>query len=510
MFEALLSAVIMLVEPLNIVALIGGVLLGLVFGVVPGLGGVAGLALLLPFTFYLDSSMAILMMVGLFTAISISDIFPSILMGVPGSAGSQATIVDGYPMTKNGEGNRALGAGFAAAAFGGIVGAVVLFASLPVLRPFVLYFGSPEFFALGVLGITMVAVLSKGSMIRGFLAAALGLLVSMVGAGPQTAHLRWTFDNMHLAQGVPFIPLALGLFAIPEIMEIYLKGTAISTVGKQAKESFWSRLMGSIRDVTNNWFLAIRTSFVGIVVGVIPGLGNSVVDWFAYGHALTSEKDARSTFGKGDVRGVIAPETASSSMRAGGLVPTLAFGIPGSPAMAVFMGGLLFHDIIPGPQMLTRNLDVTLLIVLALIASSVVGGLLCIALIRFFGKIATVPAHYIVPAILVVCVFASFQENLNYMDLLFLLGFSILGWSMKVGGWSRPAFVLAVVLGPILEQYYFLSVGRFGFDWITRPAVLIIAAIVVVAFVYGFWSERRTGEDDDAVDEAGASEKGVK
>jgi TctA family transporter len=411
-------------------------------------------------------------------------------------------------MTKNGEGNRALGAGFVAAAFGGIVGAIILFASLPILRPFVLYFGSPEFFALGVLGITMVAVLSKGSMIRGFLAAALGLLVSMVGAGPQTAHLRWTFDNIQLAQGVPFIPLALGLFAIPEIMEIYLKGTPISATNKQERESLWSRLKGSIKDVTNNWFLAVRTSFVGIAVGVIPGLGNSVVDWFAYGHALTSERDARSTFGKGDVRGVIAPETASSSMRAGGLVPTLAFGIPGSPAMAVFMGGLLFHDIIPGPQMLTRNLDVTLLIVLALIASSIVGGLLCIALIRVFGKIATVPAHYIVPAILVVCVFASFQESMNYINLLFLLGFSILGWSMKVGGWSRPAFVLAVVLGPILEQYYFLSVGRFGFDWVTRPAVLVIAAIVVGAFAYGLLSERRNAARD-AIAEKGASEGAV-
>lgn len=490
MFEALLAAMVMLVEPMNVVALIGGVMLGLFFGVVPGLGGVAGLALLLPFTFYLDSSVAIVMMVGLFTAISISDIFPSILMGVPGSAGSQATIVDGYPMTKKGEGNRALGAGFAAATFGGIVGGVILFASLPILRPFVLSFGSPEFFMLGLLGITMVAALSKGSLVRGFLAAALGLTISMVGAGPQTAHLRWTFDNFYLAQGVPFIPLALGLFAIPEIIEIYIKGTSISN-GEQQKERFWFRLVSSIKDVMDNWFLSIRTSFVGIAVGVIPGLGNSVVDWFAYGHALTSERDARKTFGKGDVRGVIAPETASSSMRAGGLIPTLAFGIPGSPAMAVFMGGLLFHDIIPGPQMLTRNLDLTLLIVLALIVASIVGGLLCIALIRFFGKVATVPAHYIVPAILVVCVFASFQENWDYLDILFLLGFSILGWSMKVGGWSRPAFVLAVVLGPILEQYYFLSVGRFGFDWITRPAVLIIAAIIVLAFVFGFRSERR-------------------
>lgn len=491
MFEALLAALVMLIEPMNIVALVGGVLLGLFFGVVPGLGGVAGLALLLPFTFYLESSVAILMMVGLFTAISISDIFPSILMGVPGSAGSQATIVDGYPMTKNGEGNRALGAGFVAATFGGIVGGVVLFASLPVLRPFVLSFGSPEFFMLGLLGITMVAVLSKGSIVRGFLAAALGLAISMVGAGPQTAHLRWTFDNFYLSDGVPFIPLALGLFAIPEIIEIYVKGTSISNAGDQPRERFWFRLMFSIKDVMGNWFLALRTSIVGIVVGVIPGLGNSVVDWFAYGHALTSEPNARETFGKGDVRGVIAPETASSSMRAGGLIPTLAFGIPGSPAMAVFMGGMLFHDIIPGPQMLTRNLDVTLLIVLGLIVSSIIGGVLCIGLIRVFGKIATVPAHYIVPAILVVCAFASFQENWDYLDLLFLLGFSILGWSMKVGGWSRPALVLAVVLGPILEQYCFLSVGRFGFEWVTRPAVMIIAAIIVLAFVYGFRSERR-------------------
>src|SRR5690606_11753270 len=263
----------------------------------------------------------------------------------------------------------------------------------------------------------------------------------------------------------------------------YIKGTSISNAGEQPKERFWFRMVSSVQDVLRNWFLAVRTSFVGIAVGVIPGLGNSVVDWFAYGHALTSEPNARETFGKGDVRGVIAPETASSSMRAGGLIPTLAFGIPGSPAMAVFMGGLLFHDIIPGPQMLTRNLDVTLLIVLGLIVASIIGGMLCIGLIRVFGKVATVPAHYIVPAIFVVCAFASFQENWDYLDLLFLLGFSILGWRMKVGGWSRPALVLALVLGPILVQHYFLSVGRFRFDWVSRPAALIIAVVISLAFL---------------------------
>jgi TctA family transporter len=490
MLDSLIGGFILLAEPAHLLALVGGVLLGLLFGAVPGLGGIVGLALLLPFSFHLEPTVAIALMVGLFAVTATGDIIPAVLLGVPGTAGSQATILDGYPMARKGEATRALGAAFFASVLGGIIGAVILVISIPILRPLILAFGSPEFFMLGLVGITMVAALSAGSVLRGFLAAGLGLALAMVGAGPQSAYLRWTFDSVYLSDGIPFVPLVLGLFAIPEMIELYVKGTPISERVSQLREGTLTRIALSFREVLRNWFLVLRCSVLGAWIGAIPGLGSSVVDWFAYGHALTSVRGAKDSFGKGDVRGVIAPESASNSKSAGALIPTLAFGIPGSPAMAVFLGGLLFHNIIPGPQMLTRDLDTTLFIIAGLVLANIIGAAICLALIRHVGKLATVPAHYLVPGIFVVCLFASFQTNWHHYDLLFLIGFSILGWSMKVGGWSRPALILAFVLGPILEQYYFLSVGRFGFEWLTRPAVMALAGVIVATFIYSVFFQR--------------------
>jgi TctA family transporter len=490
MFQSLASGFSLLLEPLHLLALTGGVLLGLLFGAIPGLGGIVGLALLLPFSFQLDPTLAIALMVGLFAVTATGDIIPAVLLGVPGTAGSQATILDGYPMAKKGEAARALGAAFVASMLGGIIGGAILILTIPFLRPLILAFGSPEFFMLGLVGITMVAALSAGSVLRGFLAAGLGLAFAMVGAGPQTAHLRWTFDTVYLSDGIPLVPLVLGLFAIPEMIELYVKGTPIAERMSRVREGTWTRIVASFREVLRSWFLVLRCSVVGAWIGAIPGLGSTVVDWFAYGHALTSVRGARETFGKGDVRGVIAPESASNSKSAGALIPTLAFGIPGSPAMAVFLGGLLFHNIIPGPQMLTRDLDTTMFIIMGLVGANIIGAGLCLVLIQHVGRLATVPAHYLVPGIFVVCLFASFQTSWHVYDLVLLLVFSILGWSMKVGGWSRPALILAFVLGPILEQYYFLSVGRYGAEWLTRPAVLALAAVIALTFVYSLLSQR--------------------
>jgi TctA family transporter len=490
MIEALAAAILLLAVPLHLAALVGGVLLGLLFGAIPGLGGIVGLALLLPFSFHLEPTVAISLMVGLFAVTATGDIIPAVLLGVPGTAGSQATILDGYPMAKRGEAARALGAAFIASIMGGIIGAAILVACIPILRPFILAFGSPEFFMLGLLGIAMVAVLSTGSALRGFLAAGIGLSLAAVGAGPQSAHLRWTFDSVYLSDGIPFVPLVLGLFAIPEMIELYIKGTPVAERSANPGERTLTRIARSIREVLSHWFLVLRCSVIGAWIGAIPGLGSAVVDWFAYGHALTTSRGARESFGRGDVRGVIAPESASNSKSAGALIPTIAFGIPGSPAMAVFLGGLLFHNVVPGPQMLTRGLDITLFIIASLVLANIIGGGICLALIRHVGRIASVPAHYLVPGVLVVCVFASFQTNWHLYDLVFLLAFSILGWSMKVGGWSRPALILAFVLGPILEQYYFLSVGRFGFEWLTRPAVITMGAIIVATLAYALIGPR--------------------
>ena len=314
--------------------LFGGVLIGLYFGVVPGLSGLVGMAILLPFTFEMNSISAFAFLLGMFAVTTTSDTIASVLLGIPGTAASQATILDGHPMAKQGEASRAFGAAFTVSALGGVIGAIFLGFSIPIVRPLILSFASPEFFLLGVLGLTLVGSLSGGSIVKGMLSAALGLMLSMVGYAEMGAIPRYHFDLNYLLDGFLLVPLVLGLFAVPELLDLALRNTPISQVSKERSQS---RMLDGVRDVVTHWWLMIRCAAIGIYVGMLPGLGATIVDWVAYGHAVQSSKD-KSKFGKGDVRGVIAPETANNAMKGAALIPTIAFGIPGMPAMAILLG----------------------------------------------------------------------------------------------------------------------------------------------------------------------------
>jgi len=351
LLDAAIIAFWNLMEPARLLFLFFGVLMGLALGAIPGLGGLVGLAILLPFTFDMDAYKAFALMIGLISVTSTSDTIPAVLFGVPGTSASQATVLDGHPMAKKGEAGRAFGAAYMASLIGGLFGAIVLAVSIPILRPVVLAFGSPEFFMMGLLGISMVAVLSGNAPVKGLIVGALGLCIGMIGMDPQTGVLRWVFGELYLWDGVPLVPVALGIFAIPEIVDLAIKGTRIADV---PAENMKGVLVG-IKDAFRHWFLVLRCGLVGVWVGFTPGLGSSVVDWFAYGHAVQTEKGARETFGTGDVRGVIAPESANNAKEGGALIPTIAFGVPGSASMALLLGAMTIQGLTPGSAMLTKS-----------------------------------------------------------------------------------------------------------------------------------------------------------
>jgi TctA family transporter len=467
--------------PTRLFFLILGVLMGLVLGVIPGLGGLTGLAILLPFTFDMDAYAAIAIIIGLLAVAPTGDTIPSVLFAVPGTVGSQATIMDGHSMARKGETGRAFGAAYTASMLGGVFGALVLALSIPVLRPIILAFGSPEFFMMGVMGITMVAVLSGGAPVKGLIAGAIGLTVGMVGMDPQVGILRWGFGQLYLWDGVNLVPVALGIFAIPEIIDLAIKGTRIADVPQQAIKGVTT----GIRDVFRHWFLMLRCSALGVWVGFVPGLGSSVVDWFAYGHAAQTEKDADKTFGKGDVRGVIAPESANNAKEGGGLIPTIGFGVPGSAAMALLLGALLIHGITPGPDMLTVHLDITYTMIWSLALANVLGAGICLAFVPQLAKIATLRIHLLTPLVVAFVFLASYQVTAQFGNLLTLLAFSFLGWIMKRFGWPRPPLILGFVLSPIIENYLFISLQAYGGGWVARPLVWVIAALTLISLFYG-------------------------
>ena len=467
------KAFITLMEPHRLMYLMAGCMMGLVLGIVPGIGGLAGTAMLLPFTFGMDPYSAFALLLGLGATTATGDPIPAILFGVPGGAASAATVLDGFPMAKRGEAGRALSAAYMSSMMGGIFGAMLLAVSIPILRPVMLYLGSPELLAFSVLGISMVAVLSGSAPLRGVAAGCLGIMIAMIGSDPQTGTLRWTMDSLYLWDGLPLTPVLLGLFALPELCDLLIARTTISK--EIDKDNIYKGQWQGVMDCFDNWWLIVRCSWIGGGIGSIPGISASVVDWLAYGHALKTEKGASLTFGKGDVRGVIASESSNNAKEGGALVPTVAFGVPGSATMAILLGAFLIHGLVPGPDMLHKNLDITYAMVWSVALANILGAGACYAFSPQFARLATLRYTLILPAVLSIVYIGAFEASRSWGDLFALLIFGVFGWLMKQFKWPRPPLVLGLVLGNSIERYMFISIERYGFSWLCasggdRPA----------------------------------------
>jgi len=471
-----LKAAMIIAEPIRLLYLTAGVLMGLILGIIPGIGGLVGLSILLPFTYGMDPFTALAMMLGLSAVTVTSDTIPAVLFSVPGTVGSAATILDGFPMAQKGEAGRALGAAFSASLLGGLFGALVLGVSIPVLKPLVLLIGSPELLAICIFGLSLVAGLSGRSPLKGMAAVCLGLMVATSGEDPQTGTLRWTFGTLYLWDGVPIIPFALGLFALPEIADLMIARKSIA--GNADTGSRWAQVVG-FKDVLRSHWLVIRCASIGAILGAIPGMGAAVIDWIAYAHAVQTEKGADQTFGKGDVRGVIASESSNNAKEGGALIPTIAFGVPGSASMALILGAFLIHGIVPGPEMLTKHLDMTYTLVWSLAVANIIGAGICFLFANQLAKIALIRIGVLGPIILGVVYVGVFQASRSWGDLFALLVFGALGWLMKRLEWPRPPMILGFVLGGLIERYMFISVMRYQFQWLRFPIVVALFALTI-------------------------------
>ena len=479
MAEALFSALANLATFEHLMHLGLGVLVGLAIGTFPGLGGIAGLSIMMPFLYGMDTVSALATLIGLVAVVPTSDTFTSVLMGIPGSSASQATVLDGFPLAQQGQATRALSAAFCASLLGGIVGAIILTLFVQIARPLILAFGSAELFMLALLGLSMVGVLSGTSLVKGLAACGLGLSVGSIGAAPATGEFRMTLGVDYLYDGLPLVVVGIGLFAVPEITDLLRKNRAIAAGGVLA--GHW---LEGIRDVARHWFLCLRCAGIGTLIGAIPGLGGTVVDWIAYGHVVQTAKD-KSKFGTGDIRGVLAPESANNAKEGGGLIPTLLFGIPGSGAMAVFLGGMVLLGIEAGPAMVSTELDLTYTIIWSLALANVLGAGSCMLLARPIARLTTIPFNLLAPFMIMVISFAAYQATRSFMDLVALLAMGLLGVLLKRFGWSRPAFLIGFVLAPQAEVYLNLAVQFYGWGMLVRPGVLSILAITVVSVWLG-------------------------
>jgi putative tricarboxylic transport membrane protein len=486
MFEAAIEGLAGVLQPQSMAFMCLGVLIGSLVGFLPGIGGPSTLAIMLPFVMTMtDPLLVIALLVGLDAVGNTASAFTSILIAVPGSSGSQATIMDGHPMAKNGEAARALSASFIASLLGGFLGALVLFASLPILKPLVLSFSSPEFFILTLWGVSMVGILSGNAPAKGLVAGILGVLIGTVGLDTKSGIERFSFDVAYLWEGIDVVLVTLGLFGIPEVIDLAgRKGT----IAKAAE--FGRGYLQGILDVFRNWWLLIRTSIIGVWIGFLPGLGSSVADWFAYAHAVQTEKN-RENFGKGDVRGVIASEGCNNAKEGGDYIPMLAFAIPGGTSSALLLTAFVAVGIKPGPDMLTSQLNLTFAVIWTLVIANVIATAICMTFAKPIVKLCFMPFYAVVPPIVAFIFIGAFAANFHNYDLAGLMIFSLLGFFMRRYGWPRAPLILGLVLGEKMELYLWLSYTRYGFEWLTRPMVLVLIVFLIGSIVYPIITGRR-------------------
>lgn len=481
MFEHAASALGALLEPMRLLALFGGMFVGLILGMLPGLGGIAAVSILLPFIYLFDAYAGLAMLLGAVSVVYTSDTITSVLLGAPGSPASAPTAIEGHALAKQGQASRALGVGFLASMVGGLMGAVVLFVAIPVAGPIVLMLGTPELLMFAFVGLFFASSMVGKNLKKGLAAACLGLMLGVVGPATAAADFRFTFGQVWLLDGVSLTIMALGLFGIAEAISMLATGGGIAgnrmVLGKRSD---------GVRDFFEHKWLILRSSVIGVFGGFVPAVGASASTWVAYGHAIRSAKD-KSRFGKGEIRGVASAEGANNATVISDLVPTLLFSVPGGPAAAIFLGALFSFGYYPGPRMVSQNPDLMYLIVWSVALASIVGAAICFFIAPYVAKLTRIPFAIIAAPLLLIMVLGAQKSTGTMGDLYLLFGLGLLGWMMKYADWPRaPALVGFVLAGP-MEQYFWLSNQLHGWAWLTRPGVLIIGSIIVIPLALSGW-----------------------
>jgi putative tricarboxylic transport membrane protein len=478
MLESTLLAVGILFTPKAMLFLALGVGVGLLFGVIPGLGGTTAIALLMPLTFTMDPHHAMMLVGGIMGAVSAGGSVSAILINTPGTAPNAATCFDGYPLAQQGKAGLAIGAAQAASTVGGFIGVFTLIAVIPVAKHIVLLFGPPEYFMLAMMGLAAIAVSTGGQFLRGLIAGTFGLMLAFVGYDSVSGEVRYTFGSDYLWDGIQLVPALTGLFAISEMIALSVSG---GTIAKEQTKTRVTNVMEGVWLVFKHWKVMIQGSVIGTFIGAIPGLGGTVAAFLSYTAAMQISKEPE-TFGKGNIEGVIGPEAANNSKDGGALIPTLAFGIPGSAEMAIFLGVLVLHGLEPGPMLLIKHEGVIYSLILALLASTFLSAVITLMVARQLALITLVDVHLLVPVVISAALAGVYALRETIGDVVVAGIFGMLGYVMIRFHYPRVTMVIALILGELAERSYHqsLSMGDGSATiFFTRTTSLILFIVTV-------------------------------
>ncbi len=478
--------------PFNLAMILAGVCLGIVFGVLPGLQSASGLAILLPITFFMEPIPAFLMMVALYMAAEYGGSISSIALGIPGTPPAVPTTWDGFPLCQKGLAKKALGVSITSSAIGGIIGGIILIAAVVPLAEFALRFGPTEYFAVALLGLSLVANLTGKSAIKGMISVLIGLLVVVVGIDIFTGYPRFTFGIPQLLEGVPLVPAFIGLFAISKIFQyIEEERTGIQKIPEMRGSQF-----PSLKEFKGLIVTILRGSGIGTLIGIIPGAGATIASLIAYTEEKRASKHPEK-FGTGVLEGVSAPESANNAAVGGALVPLLALGIPGSGSTAVMMGGLMLQGLRPGPLLMPEHPDLVFSILVGVPIAALFMFVVGTLGIRLWVKVISMRLPILIPFVLGLCIIGAYGVAGSLFDVVLILFFGILGYLLEKFGFPLAPVILAIVLGSIVESNFRRALAISGGSFmifLTHPISLAVIILAIASFVIPFIRMRRKSE----------------
>lgn len=466
----------MVTDPLALAVLFGSVLLGILFGAMPGLTSTLGVALLTALTYSMDTDMAMICLLAIYVGGTYGGSYASILINIPGTAAAAATALDGYPLACRGEGGRAIGLTTTSSAIGTIISMLFVVSISPLISKFALEFTSFEFFLLAFFGILISGTLTAPDLvIKGWISGFLGLFLACVGRDQLQFYPRFTFGIPELDSGIEVVPVLIGAFGIPQIIEVLRSPTRMAEAKKM------QRILPEIGTVIRNFPSIVRSALIGVGIGAVPGIGEDIAGWVSYGTAKNTSKHPE-TFGKGELKGVIASETANNACVGGAMIPLLNLGIPGSPPAAMLLGALMLHGVNPGPMITFEHptfiLEVAAILLLASMAMWVTGMVLAKQVV----KILQIPTELFMPIIGVLCIIGSYSLGLNIFNLYLMLPVGIICYFITNMGYPIAPLVIGVILGPMadenLRRALMVSQGSF-MPVIERPVSLILFIIII-------------------------------
>lgn len=480
--EILLDALAMLLSFEAILAIFFGTLYGILIGAIPGLGSVLGITVILPFTFVLDQTVSIALLLGTYCGSVYGGCIPAILLHTPGTPQSAATLLDGYPMARRGEPGKALGWATLSSAIGGLIACVILSAAAPILARFGLRFGPIEYFALGIFALTCIVSVARESVFKGIFATAFGLFLAMIGQDPISGITRYDFGVFELSAGLALIPVLVGLFALSEVIW--------RVAGPRRAEEPINEKVGitlpKLAEVLSRWKVILKSSLIGTWIGSLPGVGATAAALVSYAEAKRTSPE-RDRFGTGTPDGIVSSESANNAVTAGALVPTLALGVPGDPITAIMLGAMTIQNVVPGPSLFVNQPDLVMYLFMTLFVVNIVMFFLGISLGPAFGRVLRIPEPVLMACVIGLVVVGTYSVNLSGFDLIVLFAAGLIGFFFRWLEIPLAPVVIGFVLSPMIESSLRRGLILTNDSFLAFFASPIALTLFVLTFVFLAW-----------------------